>query len=242
HQALVNTFQQLGPTAQSQEIRQLAAKGLPVLEQHLTLAQQVASQVGASVATAGQPETTSTGKVGNNNRAATGAKAHRNDQDYVREVWQGNQLEVELAQMAQQKARDSKVKDFANNVLNDFQNYRDRWASLASKNDITLPPRIGPKHKDKVDRLEKASNKQFDRVYIDIVKENLGSMLPYFQKEGRQGQLSAVRNLVNQELPVIQRHLDRVQTLDRQVTTASAEPNHKDNDKDKDKDRSVSNK
>jgi len=49
-----------------------------------------------------------------------------------------------------------------------------------------------------------------------------------------------VRNLASQELPTIEQHLDRSQTLERQVTTASAKVDQK--GKDKDKDKSLSNK
>src|SRR5436190_6132705 len=51
HQITVSTFQRLGPSAQSADVRQLAANDLPTLEQHLTMAQQVANQVGGAVAT-----------------------------------------------------------------------------------------------------------------------------------------------------------------------------------------------
>jgi putative membrane protein len=233
HQTNIATFQRLGPSAQSPEVRQLAAKGLPVLEQHLTMAQQVAAQVGAAVATTttGLPENTSTGQVANNNKNNNA----RGDQAYVQELWRGHQMQVQLAQLAQDKARDSKVKDFANNMRKDFQDYLDRWTSLAQKNNITLPNHIGNLHQDKVDRLKKASGKDVDRVYLDIVKETVGSMVPYYQKEGRDARSAAIRDLVNQELPTLRQRLDRAETLDRQVTTASAKANGKDKDKDKNK-------
>jgi len=214
-------------------VRQLAAKGLPVLEQHLTMAEQVASQVGAAVATTanGLPQNPSTAanNNANNNSARNNANNRNNnargDQAYVQELWRGHEMQVQLAQLAQDKARDSKVKDFASNMRKDFQNYLDRWTNLAHNNNITLPNHIGNLHQDKVDRLKKASGKNVDRVYLDIVKETVGSMVPYYQKEGRDAQSSAIRNLVNQELPTIRQHLDRAETLDRQITTASAKAN-----------------
>jgi putative membrane protein len=236
HQNNIATFQRLGPSAQSPEVRQLAAKGLPILQQHLTMAQQVATQVGAAVATTttGLPQNTPCGKVAKNNMN----KNASGDQAYVQELWRGHQMQVQLAQLAQDKARDSKVKDFANNMRKDFQDYLDRWTSLAQKNNITLPNHIGNLHQDKVDRLKKASGKDVDRVYLDIVKETVGSMVPYYQKEGHDARSAAIRDLVNQELPTLRQRLDRAETLDRQVTTASAKVNGKDRDKDKDKDKS----
>jgi predicted outer membrane protein len=82
---------------------------------------------------------------------------------------------------------------------------------------MTVPAHIGRLHKEKVDRLKQAGRGQFDRVYLDIVQENLASVVPYFQKEGRQAQSSQIRNLVNDELPKIQDHLSRAQNLEGQV-------------------------
>jgi predicted outer membrane protein len=217
HQLAVSTFQSLGPSAQSADVRQLAANGLPALQQHLTMAQQVANQVGAAVATTttGLPAPNQPGGVANNNRADRNGV--RGDQYYVQEVWQGHEMQVELAQLAKDKAKDSKVKQFAENMLDDFTKFRDRWADLAAKNGMTVPAHIGRLHKEKVDRLKQAGRGQFDRVYLDIVQENLASVVPYFQKEGRQAQSSQIRNLVNDELPKIQDHLSRAQNLEGQV-------------------------
>ena len=227
HQMVISTFERLGPSAQSPDVRTLAANGLPTLQQHLTMAQQVATQVGSAVATTstGLPAPSQAGRVGNDNRADR--KGVRADQEYVQELWRGHEMEVQLAQLAKERAKDSKVKHFAENMLDDFKNYRDRWVDLASKAGIAVPSHIGNLHQDKVDRLKKASGGQVDRVYLDIVRENLASLVPYFQKEGRQAQSSQVRDLVNNELPKIQDHLNRAQNLERQVQ-ANGKPLKKD--------------
>jgi putative membrane protein len=244
HQQDVATFQSRGPSAQSAEVRQLAASSLTTIEQHLTMAQQVASQVGATtVATSPTPlpspanpgqVATSGDKVNNRN-----GNAVRADGDYIEGVLKEYIMEVELAQMAQQKASDPKVKQFAENMLNDFRDFRDRWANLASNNGISVPSHLLPNHQDRIDRLKNASRGQFDRVYLDIVGKNLPFIVRYFQEEGRQAHSSQVRDLVNKELPTIQQHLDRVQNLGRQLQ-ASNSGKDKDKDRDKDRNRSVS--
>ena len=71
HQQDIAAFQSQGPSAQTADVRQLAANQLPTLEQHLTLAQQVASQVGAAVAT------TSTGLPAPGSRDESGTTTTR---------------------------------------------------------------------------------------------------------------------------------------------------------------------
>jgi hypothetical protein len=49
------------------------------------------------------------------------------------------------------------------------------------------------------------------------VVENLGSMVPYMQKEGRAASSADIRSAVNDELPNVREKLSTAQRLDRQV-------------------------
>jgi putative membrane protein len=268
HQTDVSRFQQAASSADAADVRQLAAAGVPRLQEHLTLAQQVASQVGTTtVATAptgnptSQPDTTgqqslppwarrsppptsttpapapapapapnpTNGQVnpannqggnngnngnGNNGNGNNGNKgnANLNDADlaYANEVAVGHLMEVRLAEMAQRKAKDADVKRLADRLHEDFSKWIDRWSNLAGKE-----PHMGKLHQEKIVRLQKASDKQFDRTYLDIVIENLNSMIPYFQKEGRDAKSGRVRQLVNEELPVLQHDVQMAERIQK---------------------------
>jgi len=132
------------------------------------------------------------------------------DLQYANEVAVGHLMEVRLAEMAQHQAHDADVKQVANRLHEDFSKWIDRWSKLAGKD-----PHMGKLHQQKIERLQKAKDKQFDATYLDIVVENLNSMIPYFQKEGRDAKSGQVRQLVNQELPTLQQNLqvaERLQT------------------------------
>jgi putative membrane protein len=127
-------------------------------------------------------------------------------------------MEVRLAELAQKRAKNKEVKQFADRMADDFGKWRDRWTDLASKHGgVKVNPNMGPLHRQKIDRLEKASSGKFDRVYVDIVVENLGSMVPYMEKEGRAASSADIRSAVNDELPNVREKLSAAQRLDRQV-------------------------
>jgi putative membrane protein len=232
HQRDATMFQQLGPSARSSEVQQLASSGLATIQQHLSMAQQVASQIGAPTAVATNPAVTPpaapaapNGKA-NTPRNEKGQKNARADGQYVTEVAYGHIMETRLAQLAQKKAKDPQVKQFADRMFDDFNKWMGRWSELASKSGAPFNPNMGPKHQEKIDRLQKASPNQFDRTYLDIVTENLKSMVPYFQKEGRAAQTAKVRNMVNEELPTLQQNLNVAERLSR-TSQASAKANGK---------------
>jgi putative membrane protein len=260
HQTDIAKFQTQGPAAKSADVQRLAAIGLPIMQQHLTLAQQVAQQVGATTVatnptypstpnpTTPSPRSPSTPYPTTNPAPArTGDRATdtRNpvhaDGRFAQELAYGHIMEVQLAQLAQRQARDGKVRQFAKQMEDDFSQWQNRWTNVASNNGVKVNPNMGPDHRSKVERLRKAGKNNFDRVYLDIVTENLGSMLPYLQKEGRDAQKSNVRDMVNEEIPVVRQHLSRARNLEQQVASAkdndsrSLSSNDRDKDKDKDK-------
>jgi putative membrane protein len=250
HGTDIARFQQAASSADAAEVRQLAATAVPRMQEHLTLAQQVASQVGATtVATAptGNPTTQAdttgqqqlppwarrspppsttpapvpppTSGQPDKSPSQVGSKGNGNnpnndlsdaDLQYANEVAVGHLMEVRLAEMAQRQANDADVKRLANRLHEDFSNWIDRWSKLAGKD-----PHMGKLHQQKVERLQKAKDKQFDATYLDIVVENLNSMIPYFQKEGRDAKSGRVRQLVNQELPTLQQNLQVAERLQR---------------------------
>jgi putative membrane protein len=219
HEQAAGTLQRIGTYAQSAEVKRLAASGVSATQQHLSLARQVASQVGAptAVATSSPALPTSPTNAGAGRRTVAD-KGDQADGHYAQELAYGHIMEVRLAQLAQKRAKNKDVKQFADRMADDFGKWRDRWTDLASKHGgVKVNPNMGPLHREKIDRLEKASSGNFDQVYVDIVVENLGSMVPYMQKEGRAANSADIRSAVNDELPNVREKLSAAQRLDRHV-------------------------
>lgn len=219
HQQAAGTLQRIGAGAQSAEVKQLAARGLETTQQHLTRAQEVASQVGAAAAVATAPPVSPTSPTNAGvGRRTVSDKGDRADGRYAQELAYGHIMEVRLAELAQKRAKNKDVKQFADKMADDFGKWRDRWTDLASKHGgVKVNPNMGPLHREKIDRLEKASSGNFDQVYVNIVVENLGSMVPYMEKEGRAASSGDIRSAVNEELPNVREKLSTAQRLDRQV-------------------------
>ena len=216
HEQDAVTLQRIGAAAQSAEIRQLAATGLTTTQEHLTRARVVASQVGAPTAVATNPPP-SAGGVGGR-RPSDAAQGERADGHYAQEIAYQHILEIRLARMAQKRAKNSQVKQFADGVASDFPKWQERWTDIASRHGgVKVNPNMGPKHQEKIQRLQKASAGNFDQVYVDIVVADLGPTVRYLQKEGRGSNSADIRKAADDELPIFQEKLSAAQRLDRQV-------------------------
>ena len=134
-------------------------------------------------------------------------------------------MEVRLGQIAEQRATRADVKDFAKRMDSDFTRWLNQWTGMSSRNGMAFQPGMGALHREKIDRVQKASGANFDRVYMTTVIENLESMLPYYQNEGRSARSPQVRRLVEDELPTLQQNLAQAKQVGGRVA-ATTTPNH----------------
>jgi putative membrane protein len=214
HQQTVSLLQQLGRKAQSAEVRQLAASGLPTVQQHLTMAQQVGSQVGATTNVAvipRNPAAATNSQVTNQNDKSS--KDLDNDKELIRVVTEDHMWELRLNQMAQRKGTDKEVKQFAQNMVNDFTRWQNRWEELVVKSRMASRPGINHERDQKEDQLQRASRKQFDRLFAATVADHLQSLVPSLQQKVRSAHSAQVRNLLNDELPMLRQRLAEAKRL-----------------------------
>jgi putative membrane protein len=196
HQADAAKFENQSRNADSPQVRELAARSLPVLQQHLSLAQQVGRQVNAGVATATPQPAQSGAEVA----------AVRADRKFIKEIAADNFLEVSLARLAERKAQSSRVKQLAEQIALDHNRIQDDWLAMAAKNGPPIKAGIGKNHRAKLEKLQKLSGRAFDRAYMTMEVQNHKDYIDYFEKEGRSAHSSQVRELVNRDLPTLRSH------------------------------------
>ena len=210
HQRDVNNFQSQSQSANSTQVRTLASNSLPVLQQHLSLAQQVGAQVGAD----------STGNYAGGNGGNQGGGANgdiKADAGFVREVNSDNQMQIEMAQLARQRSKNAQVRQFAEKIITDHNRLQNQWNAMASQNGVTLHQGLGPLHKEKITNLKKASDKNFDKAYMVTLIQQYSDETSYWQKEGRASQSSQVRQLVNSGLPTLEQNFNEAKRIGRQL-------------------------
>jgi putative membrane protein len=233
HEEDLAAFERMASSASSSNVKQLAQNGVPTIREHLSLARQVGSRVGVST-TAGRPggvyvpmpnpsdtlttrtpDRTTRDERDDRNARDDRGELRAKDRAFIQEVLQDHLMHIRLAQRAQREAKSDDVRRFAKRAEKDFKDWDKRWKQVADRYDVKEPKHLGNLHQDKVERLERASGRNVDRVYADILSEHLASIVPYFQKEGQQVQSGAVRRLAQEELPVIRSYLSVARQLDK---------------------------
>ncbi len=143
------------------------------------------------------------------------------DRQFVMKAAQGGQAEVELGQLAQQKAQDPKVKEFAQRMVNDHGQANQKLQSLASSKSINLPSQPDKKEKAEKDRLSKLSGEQFDRAYMEHMVRDHKKDVAEFQRESTSAQDPDIRNFASSTLPTLQDHLKQAESIAPQERSES---------------------
>jgi putative membrane protein len=225
HRDNVDTFTRERSAAHSPDVRQLIESSLPGLQQHLSQAQQISSQVGADVATSGSTPTTAGTAVGAGqpvaaqpgDTSASTAHAVQLDSALIQGVDASNDLELRLGRLAQQKAVNAQVKQFAQRMVNDHQTMQNEWRGVASKYKVPIASTLKPSSQQQVTLMSQLSGAEFDRGFMTAMVDNHQEAVNVLQSRGLNSASTQVRTLVNRGLPIVQEHLRMAQQISTQV-------------------------
>jgi putative membrane protein len=144
------------------------------------------------------------------------------DGKFIREATADNLLEVRLGEMAGRRATTADVKQYGQRMVTDHQKMADQWTDLATKHGVELKPGLGPGRESKVDRLQRADQKAFDRAYMTTMIDLHAADVDSFQKVGMSAHSAPVRKLVTYQLPILREHLLNARRIGKEVGVDSA--------------------
>ena len=159
--------------------------------------------------------------------SARSAGAQSADQPFAREAAVGGLAEVELGNLAKEKASSTDVKQFADRMVTDHGKANDELKQWAQQKKVTLPTAIDPKNKATRDRLAKLSGDAFDKAYMrDMVLDHQHDVAA-FKHEAASGKDPDLKAWAAKTLPTLQDHLKMAQDAAGKVGAGSAQAKKK---------------
>jgi putative membrane protein len=157
------------------------------------------------------------------NPAAVGTTGTANiDRDFIADQIADGQAEVELGRIAQQRAANAQVKEFAQVMVRDHTEAGSELKQIAAKHNIQ--PAAGAKgdHNDLQERLGKLKGTEFDREYINAMIDDHEKAVSAIEDKADDNENSEVKQWAAKTLPTVRQHLDRAkqikESLDRRGT------------------------
>jgi putative membrane protein len=148
------------------------------------------------------------------------------DMSFYKHAAEAGISEVELAQLAQDKATSQDVKDFAAMMVKDHSAADDKLKSIAASKGIDLPTSASIGEMATKAKLDVLSGNTFDKSYIKSQIKAHRQAIALFRKEAANGQDPEAKAFASDTLPTLEKHM---QAIRRVAASAGINSKHKNN-------------
>ena len=126
---------------------------------------------------------------------------------------QANMAEVEEGRIAAEKTRNPTVQAFAERMIQDHSQANDKLLQIAEGLNVSLPAEPSPAQQKHLMELRKLSAAQFDKTYDPMQVKDHEKTVHEFEREAKNVQNPALKQWVQDTLPVLKEHLKLAQAL-----------------------------
>lgn len=135
------------------------------------------------------------------------------DREFVHGAIQSGMAEMQLGQLAEQKAASPDVKQFAQKMTQEHAQLNNEIKPIAQQLGVKQPKAISKKCKKLEAKLQGLSGSQFDDAYIKAMMKDHENDLLNFQHEVETTQNPALKQAAQQGEQVIQSHLKLIKQI-----------------------------
>jgi len=135
---------------------------------------------------------------------------------FITEATSGGNLEVKLGNIAQTNGSNPRVKEFGAMMIKDHTEATNQLKSIAQSLNVPVSDSLSKMHQGHVDMLSKKKGKAFDKAYMSMMVNDHKKDIKEFEKASKAGN-SSVSNFASQTLPVLNKHLDSAQAINKKL-------------------------
>ena len=139
------------------------------------------------------------------------------DRNFVKTAMQGSMAEIQLGQMATEKAGSDSVRQFGQKMVQDHTQLNQQMQPVAQEVGVTAPDHLSPAQKALKTKLQGMSGAAFDKAYMKAMVKDHTRDLAEFRKEASTGKSPAVKQAAEKGSKVIAEHLQLAKQTAKEV-------------------------
>jgi putative membrane protein len=146
------------------------------------------------------------------------------DQQALTKMYISNQAEIQMGQLAQERAQSDQVREYGQMLSSQHEKANQDVQSLAQQKDVQLSAAPGKdaekEQKDlqgKLEKLQQAQAQDFDKQFLDTMVDSHGKTIDNLSKLEQDVTDPKIKQLIQQQLPVLQQHHDQAEQLKAQI-------------------------
>jgi putative membrane protein len=136
------------------------------------------------------------------------------DYKFVHDNARGGLLEVQLGELARQKAESPAVRQFGERMVADHSKANDQLKQIIAQKNAALPVGLSHHQNAEIERLQKLSGREFDRQYVDLMVKDHKMDVKEFQDAAKDLSDPDLRTFAKSTLPILEEHLRMARDLE----------------------------
>lgn len=141
-------------------------------------------------------------------------KLSAKDHEFVNHAARANLAEVQIAQLAAERAKSQAVKDFSQRLVKDHAEARQRLEQIAVKRGVMLPDGLTDEQNAVVRHLRPLQGQQFDQAFQKHAVKDHQKNIETFRDAAKKSDDTEVKSYAEKVLPVLQQHLEAARALE----------------------------
>ena len=148
-------------------------------------------------------------------------------QDFVDKAAVGGMFEVDSSKIAEGKAQDQAVKDFAQKMIDDHGAANAKLQTIAGEQKLTVPKELDAKHKADLDSLQNTKD-AVDKPYVQLQRDAHSEAVTLFESYAKDGDNAQLKTFASETLPTLKMHQEMIEKIaatgDAAAATSSTTP------------------
>jgi putative membrane protein len=151
----------------------------------------------------------------NQRPGASSAESMHNLEDvsFVKNVFKNDDAQVQLSQLAAQKASSDDVKQFGEKMVEIHDQLNQQLQPLAKQFDVNNPKKPDKKTKKALAQLQALSGQGFDTAYLQEMAEEQQQGLKLFAKEAQSKDQTTAAAAAKKDEPILEQHFQILQKI-----------------------------
>jgi putative membrane protein len=148
--------------------------------------------------------------------AAAESLSHR-AKEFIKDAAEANQTEIAMANVADGKSQNDKVKDLAQMIRTDHQQNYAQLQAVAQAHGVTIDTAPDLLHRWESDHLKNAKSDEFDQEFAKLMLKDHVKTIKRFDKAAMDIQEADVKQYAQSTLPALRKHLRHAEEVARAV-------------------------
>jgi putative membrane protein len=144
------------------------------------------------------------------------------DGRFMAEVVQSNRLVMKASELAVERTKRDDLKAFATEIRDEHAEMDKHLEALGDKLNVKLPKAMADAQQTTFDVLQKTTDAEFDRTYMDTMVSQHRKLVTLFEETSKATKHPDVKAFVDLKLPRLQAHQEKARELAKLVSSLAA--------------------